>query len=298
MNDENLQSIIASSRFEFPRNQLQAFLTRSNRMLPSVFWNHLSETKQQYVDCGDQSKAKAVWCLEIIGSIQDDFIATFQSLKKGDYKNAWDCLERCENLVVGLDRHFADNRAEFGVEHVRRHTHQLQQLFPLKWGISPGYLNREVLCSVCETKRGLRSNCGHINGEIYDGIMCHDKITKMEILHIALVDSPAQRYSVIWPENEDGPEFKMLRHLVHQLADPWISWTYDEEIRREYHPAYAKLNGGDRCACSSELIYEDCCMQKDTVPHFPHFQFTIINDPIRPISNKTLPERLTIRKGN
>ena len=272
--DETVHCAIAQPTFDVVRNQLLDFRSRISSKLPLGFWQRLSGTKEACVNQNDQLGAKAAWCLEIIGHIQDNFISTFLCLRAEDFRKAWELLERCENAIKSLDRHFGEKQGEFGVEHVRVHTQQLQELYPLKWGVSPGILFEEVHCSVCQSRRALRSDCGHEVGEIYDGEICANVVTRAKLLHVSIVDSPAQKYSVIWPNDDTLPQFIMLKYVADELLSPWDAWRYHKEVRRCHHPAFRNVAGDDLCPCGSDLKYRRCCMKKDTVPDFPHFQFT------------------------
>ena len=271
--DETVRYAIAQPAFDVVRNQLLDFKSRIDSKLTPDFWKHLSEIKQGFVNQDSQIGAKATWCLGCIGYIQDNFISAFLHISTEDFRKAWDLLDQCEKALTSLDRHFVESQDEFGIEHVRVHTRQLQELYQLKWGISPAILFEEVRCSVCQGKRTLRDDCGHEIGEIYDGAICANVVTKFRILHISIVDSPAQKYSVIWPDDEI--QFITLKYLVDELLSPWDGWTYQKEIRRCHHPAFKNVGHSDLCPCGSDLIYSCCCMNRDTVPDFPHFQFTL-----------------------
>ena len=118
--------------------------------------------KSKAVISKDQLTAKAVWCLETIGRIQDHFVSAFLYLKTSEFKEAWDQFERCEFETSFLDSHFTEERGEFGIEYIRTHTRQFQELFPFTAGISPAFLREDVRCSICDTRIGLRSGCEHI----------------------------------------------------------------------------------------------------------------------------------------
>ena len=272
--DGTVYGAIAQPTFDIVRNQLLAFGSRTSGNLPPDFWQRLAGTKEACVSQKNQLGAKAAWCLEIVGHIQDNFISTLLCLSAGDFRRAWDVLERCENAIRSLDPHFGEKQGEFGIEHVRVHTRQLQELYPLKWGFSPGILFEEVHCSVCQSRRALRSDCGHVVGEIYNGEICSNVVTKAKILHVSIVDSPAQKYSVIWPTGETSPQFIMLKSVADELLSPWDVWRYKKEVRRSHHPAFKNLGRNNICPCGSDLKYRRCCIKKETVPDFPHFQFT------------------------
>ena len=261
--------------FDAPRNWLLSYESRSENILPTAYWKVLSRLKKEYVSKDDQSAAKAAWCMETIGQIQDSFVSAFAPIRERDFKTAWDCFAKCEGSIHSLDRHFNEEYGEFGIEHVRIHTRQFQELFPLKWGISPGILINEKRCSVCNSKLTVRFGCEHQNGEIYDGELCNDVVTEFELLHVALVDKPAQRGTVIWPEIEGNPGFIPLISVVDGLTSPWVRWSCDKEERRIHHPAFKSVGRNDRCPCGSNLKYKRCCLNKQMVPEFPHFKITI-----------------------
>ena len=270
-NNDTVMAVIAQPIFDGVRNQLIHYRSRIDRKLPPEFWQVLSEIKKDFVVQSNQLGAKASWCLEIVGHCQDNFVSAFLSINAEEFREAWDLLSNCEDAVQSLDRHFIEDQDEFGIQHIRAHTTQLQELFNLKWGVSPGILFEEVHCSVCGVVRRLREDCEHINGEIYNGEICHSVVTKASLLHISLVDNPAQKYSVIWPD--DDIQFMILKYLAEELSSPWDPRCYRKEIRRRYHPVFRNAVHDDLCPCNSKLKYKHCCLKKETIPEFPHYQF-------------------------
>ena len=269
--DGTVSYAISQPVFDVVRTELLDFKSRITNKLPLEFWQDLSVTKEECVIQNNQLGAKTPWCLETIGHIQDKFISVFLDFKAEEYREAWNSLEQCEKAITALDQHFLEKQGEFGIEHIRAHTRQLQELYQLKWGFSPGLLFEEVQCSVCRSKRTLRDDCGHEIGEIYDGEICHTVVTKGKILHISIVDNPVQKYSVIWPDDET--QFIVLKYLADELLSPWDEWSYHKEIRLSHHPAFKNVGYSYPCPCGSNLKFGNCCMQEDTVPDFPHFQF-------------------------
>ena len=234
----------------------------------------LAQLKRDAVDRDDQISAKAVWCLETITRIQDHFESAFQCMRSGEFVEAWFQLERCESELKFLSPHFEGAEDQFGVEYISIHTKRFQNLvnagLPM-WGVSPEFLHKGMECSICHSKITLRSGCVHKQGEIYNGELCTINITDLQIVGIALVPNPVQKYSVIFDGNDD-PRFALIRFLIKALDSPWNGWSYQKEERREYHPVFKGLMPEDKCACPSGSKYMDCCLNKDIV--FPHFQFT------------------------
>ena len=270
--DEAVRYAITQPVFDIARSHLIDYRSRKNTKLPQNFWRGLSNKKDCYVNQNNQLGAKAAWCLETIGHIQDNFISVLLHIKAEEFREAWDLLEHCEKAIIALDRHFGESQDEFGIEHVRDHTRQLQELFQLKWGFSLGILFEDVCCSICQSRRTLRGDCDHEIGEIYNGMICANIVKRGSLLHVSLVDSPAHKYSVIWPEDET--QFVVLKYLAEEMLSSWDAWKYHKETCRSRHPAFKNVGCSDTCPCGSDLKYRDCCMNTDTVPHFPHFQFT------------------------
>ena len=289
---QTVYNSIFQPSFDKTREHLLNFRTRDNLLICPSFWRNISDVKKTFVNQNDQLGAKAAWCLEVVANIQDCFVKSHLSLKDGQFKEAWELLAQCETGVKALGRHFTELDGEFGIEHVRIHAAQLQELFQLKWGLSPGFLFEEVHCSVCNFTRSLRKDCGHIVGEIYDGEICGNIVVKAKLLEISIVDSPAQKYSIIWPDDKYLPQFFTLKYLADELLSPWDVWSFQKEIRRDYHPSFNNVGRNASCPCGSDLKYKRCCMRKDTVPDFPHFQFLFENDTRGQFS------RLEIIRGN
>ena len=261
------------------RSSLRDYKDRTDRVLPSDYWQGLSDLKNEAVADNDQLTAKAVWCLETAGRVQDHFVSAYLHIRADQFKQAWDRLERCGNEIGFLGRHFTEKNEEYGIEHARAHTRQLQELYPFKWGISPAFLMKEIRCSICNTKLSLRAGCDHKLGEIYDGDVCGGRITDLDILHVALVRNPAQKFSVIFPKGNDDPLFFPIKYVRDALNSPWHGWTYHKEDRRQYHPVFKDVGRNDPCPCGSTLKYKRCCLNRETIPEFPHFQFSFEKKP-------------------
>ena len=229
-----VRDVIFQAEFDDVLHSLQNYDDRPQTTLPSEFWSTLSLKKRGYVQDNHQLRAKASWCLETIGRIQDYFVTIFLHIGSDEYQEAWGLLEKCDKAIRSLDKHFTESEDEFGIEHIRTHAQQLQELYELTWGLSPGFLHKEVRCSVCNTVLALRSGCEHEIGGIYDGEMCHGIVSELEFLHVALVDSPAQKYSVIWPDIEGSTRFATVKYVSEKLISPWHRWSYHKEVRRKF----------------------------------------------------------------
>ena len=255
------------------RDLLRDYRKRLDSLLPESFWQILRDKKSEASANCDQKTGKLAWCLETIGRSQDHFLSAFLLIRKGAFMAAWYELERCESELSFLNRHFSEQDDEFAIDHIRIHSRQLQELYPYTVGFSPAYVIEKMSCSICNAKIALRSGCGHKVGEIYDGAMCVRTISKAKMLHISIVDSPAQKNSVIFPYGNNDRRLVLVKSVVDALTSPWNAWSYQKEERRQYHPAYQGAEPNDDCPCGSTRGYSSCCLNNETV--FPHFQFSL-----------------------
>lgn len=160
------------------RDRLSAYRDRTEaERLPQTHWHDLAEIKRQAVQVGNQTLAKAVWCLETISEIQDHYLSAFSSMKDDAFFEAWCELERCEVRLHNLSRHFPEDDDTFGLALFAAHTENYQSLYPYRVYFSPEILRVTELCSICGERVSLWNRCGHRPGEIYDGEMCGRNIT-------------------------------------------------------------------------------------------------------------------------
>ena len=269
----NLNEAIYQAGLSLPRTHLMEYSSRNYCAIRQDVWDKLSERKQFAVSANDQLTATAVWCLEQIGRAQDSFVTAYKSLFEGAYKEAWEQLVQCENTIRSLDGHFTEEENQFGIEHIRKHATQFQELFPLSMGVSPGLLIKEARCSICDSKLTLRNGCAHEIGKIYDGEECIKVVTKWELLHVALVSNPAQKSTMIFPPEDKNHIFVRLQELAQRLGRPWRRWNLTKEERRSHHPAFKGIGRNETCPCGSALKYKKCCLMKEKV--YPHFLISV-----------------------
>ncbi len=278
MKEATLREAIDQPKLRMVRDWLRNYEDRSASSSYSENQRLLTILKREAVSEGDQLTAKAVWCLETIGRVQNHFESAFRLLKQNEFRDAWDNLDRCDTEIFFLSRHFIEDDREFGLEHARFHTRQFQDVFLLKGGFSPGFLFTDVRCSICGTKMTLRGGCNHKAGNIYDGEMCTRVIFECKALHISLVDNPAQKVSVIFPSKNEDDRFRLVKYVVDALRTPWHGWGYVKEERRQYHPAFVGVSVDEPCPCGSPITYKNCCGNKETV--FPHFDVFFEKQPL------------------
>ena len=248
-----------NSRFANPKKLATDYKSRLDSILPKEYWDELSATKKRAVFESDQLIAKVAWCLETIGEIQDEYVKSFINFSNGQFYIGWCILEICDDLIGCLDKHFHEKNNEFGIEHIRIHTTNLQSLFPYKTFGSPG-MTMVFRCSVCKKLITPRNHCGHEIGEIYNGEICQKIAENIELLEMSVVDNPAQKSSIFMPEDGDDYNYEAIKYIVKKVSSPWNAWDYEK--LKKIIPKYKNIGRNEICPCGSGMKYKKCCLRK------------------------------------
>ncbi|MFX1476327.1 MAG: SEC-C metal-binding domain-containing protein, partial [Promethearchaeota archaeon] len=150
-----------------------------------------------------------------------------------------------------------------------------QSLFPYRFFVSPEFVVLEKRCSICHKPVSIRNPCEHRVGEIYDGEMSCREITKLEPVAMGLVETPAQKYSVLFlvdPEtsqSHDHYNYALIQYLMEGLREPLDAWDMRWTKRRHPHSRYNHVGRNEKCPCGSGKKYKHCCLRESGVlrPH-------------------------------
>jgi SEC-C motif len=244
----------------------------------------LKTIKDVAVSKDDQATAKLVWRYEQILQIQQNYLQAFSDIRAGKYYVAWCLFERVEIELHRLERHFPTSDDNFKLRLIDKHTRQFQSLYPYKYFISPAYLILEASCLICGRKRSIRSSCGHILGEIYNGEVCGRLITKAKLLEISLVEKPVQKYSVPFTndpktgEQIDHYDYFLVQYVAKGLREPFDEWDSNWTQRRQPHARYKHVGRNGQCPCESNKKYKKCCLNESGVLR-PHMEITFHTPP-------------------
>lgn len=242
----------------------------------------LKHLKKLHVEEGYEVSAKRIWCLEEVLLAQDKYVAAFIKMKEGEFYKGWCDLEQVELALLRLDRHF--NEPNYHLDFIGEHTERFQSLFPYKIFTSPGYIKKEIRCSICDSIVSIRKTCGHVKGDIYSGEMCCHIIKEVDLDHTAFVFSPVQKYSVPFlvdsttNESYDQYDYSILQYLMRGLQSPFHDWHYEETETRHPHKLFQHVGRNGKCPCKSGKKYKHCCL-KETGVLRPHTQFYLSEPP-------------------
>lgn len=248
-----------SDLFNSIRVEAGNYRSRSYNLLPKEYWIKLKKIKEYAVLESDELTAKTSWCFETIGEIQDKYLSSCVHFLNGEFYKGWCKLEECEILIKFLDRHFLDTKNEFGIEYIRVHVKNFQDLFPYKNFFSPSYILK-FRCSICNKLITPRSGCQHNLGEIYDGVMCSKIAEVVKINEVSIVENPVQKSSVVFPNGEDNYNYDVVRYVVKKLNSPWQPWKYEKS--KKLIKKYTNIGRNEPCPCGSGIKFKKCCLNK------------------------------------
>ncbi len=243
----------------------------------------LADLKRLAIQANDEAETKRLWCYEQALLIQNRYISAFNKMKDGEYYEGWCELEQIELNLNRLERHKSLLKADFHLSLIRIHTSRFQELFPYMVFGSPEIVIKKRVCSTCGQPRGLRSGCGHIVGEIYDGEDCFNIVEQCEFVGLALVQNPVQKYSVVFSErdNNNSPAYDLVRYCIERVASPFHGWSFIRTTSRHPHSLFKETGRNDKCPCESGLKYKKCCMPHPEGVLRPHVQFQFDVPPAR-----------------
>lgn len=250
-------------------------------------WTYLLERAKAFysaaMEVGDESLSNKAWFILTSCEVIEGYVNAFLAIKNGIYYKSWCLLERIEIGVESLKRNQFIEMHRYGVDFIEKHTHSLQKLFPYKVFFSPEFLHKRVECSICGEVQNPWSNCTHEAGRVYGGRECIHIVKGVEILGIAMVSKPVQKYSVAITHGDDGEpidhyDYTVVKFVMDRLQSPFHSWEAEWTLAYHPHELYSELSKADPCPCGSGRIYNDCCMKKDGVVR-PHLDVHFTVDP-------------------
>ena len=264
------------------RRYLTSVRLRPTEPSPENVKEFLAMAKAESVGCGDQNRAKAIWCLETAVRIQDLYLQAFSEMKDQRFYEAWCDLERAEIALGFLERHDRACWPEFRLDFIQKHIERWQSIFPYKLFCSPERITLKKTCSICGKTVSPRRPCGHIKGEIYDGEQCVLHIEEAELIGMSYVEKPFQKYSVLFlgdPKTGkpyDHYDYGIVQYALSALQDPFDGWDVVHTKRILPHSRFSYVGRNDRCPCGSGRKYKKCCGPGEGVLcHHEEFHFEV-----------------------
>lgn len=218
--------------------------------------------KQKVQNSNNELVANYLWAEETIVKIFRDFVSAFNLLKQEEFYKAWCVAEQVELGINNLIRNFPDFSQI--VSYHNTIIHQLQRLYPYKLFASYVINIKSEECSICHKPRSIRSMCGHKKGYVYNGELCYNTVTDLDIISIDLVYNPVHKYAVLFMTDDKGNksdqyDYGLLKGLMTYWKDPFQSWNYIIEEIRLKETDFHGLTSDSLCPCGSGEKYGVCC---------------------------------------
>ncbi|MCD7835163.1 MAG: SEC-C domain-containing protein [Lachnospiraceae bacterium] len=243
-------------------SEIERFLAQLNDKIDSSIGNKIQEVKTQAVADGNEHKANYLWCLYQIYLVQKNYTDAFLDMKDKKYENAWLKLDRADIELSFLEKHYNNYFGEpigirYQLSYILQVIKRFQMLFPYKLFTSREAIIKEEECSICGSKIRLRGGCKHKLGQLYNGEQCCYKVTDFQILAVAIVTDPFDKYALLKIEGQDF-NYQVLDFLMEQLESPYQLWNV-KKIKVQ-NPEYNNVGRNDMCPCGSGKKYKKCCM--------------------------------------
>ncbi|MFP9119032.1 YecA family protein [Flavobacterium sp. RNTU_13] len=244
--------------------------------------DYIELQKKAAVIVNDQDTAKECWIAQTIIRIHAQHRQAFNLIAQKEYYNAWCQLERIEIDLHNLKRHFNTATNNYHLFQIEKILRNLQILFPYKLFGSVELLKKKKLCSVCNQEISIRKPCGHHVGEIYNGEMCHRIVTDAEVLGMAVVEDPGNKFSVMFikdqstGEQKDHYNYYPLEYLFSIIEDPYTDWNL-EVSELSVKKSDFSCGRNDKCECGSGIKFKKCCL-KTVGNTYPHYEFIFPNN--------------------
>lgn len=241
----------------------------------------------------DDMRSNTCWFLKTTCEVRGFFIRSINTIKNGEFYEGWCELERVELLLMALQRNPFLDVGEFKVLDLLQLVHEWQKAYPYKCFVSPAILYKTVQCGICFANVTPWSHCEHEAGIVYGGVCCHRVIVDAELVHLALVPDPVQKYSAIhMRKDEHGQDVEIydyatVQFIAERVASPFdrfrINWT------KAFHPheLFSDRAKEGPCPCQSGRSYAGCCWQTQGVLR-PHMQVSFEKEPASNLSNAEL----------
>lgn len=273
---------------------LAAQLAEDPRVAEPGHWDGLAAQGtaliQAFRKAGDDEGANRAWHLTMVANARGEMCRLFAQMKDSDFPAAWGALEQVEKMCEAL-RNNAVLEDDFAIALLARTVADWQALYPYAVFASPEIIIKAKQCTICEAPISPMRPCGHIPGRVYAGEMCSRLITECEMVSIALVRDPVQKYSVLIPDL-DPHDYAVVRFVLDRLAGPFSRWRLIQTTTMHDHSLFDDWARDGDCPCQSGIRYVECCASRPGVV-MPHNHIEFAEPP-----PSDLPQVLVRRRKN
>jgi hypothetical protein len=191
----------------------------------------------EFQDSNDP-QSNNVWAMISAIEVHQLYSLAFEQLKKANYYMAWCTLERAELVIAAIRRN--DSEVYDAVKDISFQIQRVQSIYPYKAFASTEILIKEQKCSICDSVRSIRNDCGHRVGYVYNGNLCANIVTKAELKSVSIVTNPVHKYGVAFIKDEKGGtsdhyDYGILSAIIKVWESPYKFWDY-QITTKDSHP--------------------------------------------------------------
>lgn len=253
-------------------SEIKDYLQIFHMELKEDILHDLKEKKKIAVYNQDEPLANELWCLIEVYNIQKNYLIMFQLLKSGKYEEAWRIMDNIDISMGNLRENFGEGMNRYNLSFINKIIKYYEKVFPDFVYTSREGIVKSEKCSICGQKASLRGGCNHIPGKLYMGELCLREVTDYEIIGVAIVKHPFDKYAILKMEGQEY-NYQVLDYLMGKLDNPFRPW-YVEELKRK-RPEFINVGRNDKCPCGSGKKYKKCCFGT-TREYGSHYRITLL----------------------
>ena len=253
-------------------SEIKKYLQNFHLELNNEVLQELKKQKQSAIFNQEEALANELWCLIEVYNIQKNYLTMFQLLKSSKYEEAWRLMEIIDISMGNLRENFSDGMNSYNLTFINKIIKYYEKVFPNFVYTSREGIIKAEKCSICGKKVLLRGGCDHIPGKLYMGELCLREVTDYEIIGVAIVKHPLDKYALLKIEGQEY-NYQVLDYLMEKLDNPFRPW-YVEELKRK-RQEFINIGRNEKCPCGSGKKYKKCCC--DTSREYgSHYRITLL----------------------
>lgn len=225
-------------------------------------FNHLDlkeSINNLFNESEDSELKNKLWYLKTVFYIKVNFFEIFDFLKsKSKYEEAWNLMEKTQIMINNLKNNPFLCIEAFNIQYIKETLDKFELLFPYYIFSSREMIIKSSKCSICGKEYNVRNFCGHNFGKVYNGHLCQRIIEDAQLICIALVKNPVDKYTFLKIKNEEF-NYEAIDILIQNLDSPY------EEFKLEKLRLYLKprMERNALCWCQSGKKYKKCHLDED-----------------------------------
>lgn len=241
-------------------HEIEALLSEPSHTLDTRIYISIEAIRKQEILNENEDAANFAWCLRQVYIVKNHFLTAYKLIKKKDFEGAWYHLERADIELSFLERQteidISSFYKKFMLDFIKIMIPRYQKLYPYRLFLSREALNKAEKCSICGQRITIRKKCHHKVGHLYMGESCGYTVTDWELIGVAIVEDPFDKYGYIKPIDQEY-NYEMVDSVVSRLKSPYQPWFV--EIETIVRPEFKHIKSNAPCPCGSGKKYKRCC---------------------------------------